>query len=303
MTTAADHRVEAPDDHDRGLGFDLPNLLSRRRIFAIAAGAAGLAALAACGSDSTSSAGSTSSSTSSVSAARGGPRDGGAPPSGGGSTGAAATRTAVEGEIPEETNGPFPADGTNGTNVLTESGIVRSDIRSSFATSTTTAEGVQVTLSYVVVDVATGDPVAGLAVYTWHCDRGGDYSMYSSAIADENYLRGVQPTGSDGAATFTTIYPACYSGRWPHYHFEVYASVDQATAATGRLATSQIALPDETNRAVFATAGYEQSVNNYAQVSLATDNVFSDGVSLETPTVTGDVANGYTITLKVPLSV
>ena len=218
---------------------------------------------------------------------------GGAPPNGGGrGGGASSSRTTVDGEIPEETNGPFPSDGSNGVNVLTESGIVRSDIRSSFGSSTTTAEGIQVTLNYTVVDVNTGNPVEGLAVYTWHCDREGNYSMYSQAAADENYLRGVQPTGSDGTATFTTIYPACYSGRWPHTHFEVYPSLDQATSADNRLATSQIALPDEYNQAVYATSGYEQSVKNYAQVSLATDGVFSDGVSLETPTVTGDVTNG-----------
>ena len=34
------------------------------------------------------------------------------------------------GEIPTETAGPFPADGTNGPNALTQSGVQRSDIRS-----------------------------------------------------------------------------------------------------------------------------------------------------------------------------
>src|SRR4051812_13243500 len=34
--------------------------------------------------------------------------------------------------IPEETAGPFPGDGSNGVNVLTQEGVVRSDIRSSF---------------------------------------------------------------------------------------------------------------------------------------------------------------------------
>ena len=37
-----------------------------------------------------------------------------------------------DGTIPEETAGPYPGDGSNGPNVLTESGVVRSDIRSSF---------------------------------------------------------------------------------------------------------------------------------------------------------------------------
>ena len=43
-------------------------------------------------------------------------------------TGAAAACAPV---IPEETAGPFPGDGTNGPDVLTESGVVRSDITTS----------------------------------------------------------------------------------------------------------------------------------------------------------------------------
>lgn len=37
--------------------------------------------------------------------------------------------------IPTETGGPFPGDGTNGPNVLTQSGSVRSDIRASFGSA------------------------------------------------------------------------------------------------------------------------------------------------------------------------
>src|SRR5262245_49690676 len=33
--------------------------------------------------------------------------------------------------IPEETAGPYPGDGSNGPNLLSETGVVRSDIRSS----------------------------------------------------------------------------------------------------------------------------------------------------------------------------
>ena len=86
-------------------------------------------------------------------------------------------------------------------------------------------------------------------------------------------------------------------------HFEVYPSVDAATTASGRLATSQIALTDAANVAVFATDGYEQSVRNYAGVSLSSDNVFRDGVELETPTVSGDVATGFVVTLPVGIAV
>jgi hypothetical protein len=60
----------------------------------------------------------------------------------GSSTGSGSTASCIANA--EETQGPYPADGSNTvngitTNVLTESGVVRSDIRSSFGSSTTTA--------------------------------------------------------------------------------------------------------------------------------------------------------------------
>src|SRR5262245_50005654 len=39
-------------------------------------------------------------------------------------------------EIPAETAGPYPGDGSNGPNVLVQSGVVRSDIRTSFGGAT-----------------------------------------------------------------------------------------------------------------------------------------------------------------------
>ena len=123
--------------------------------------------------------------------------------------------------------------------------------------------------------------------------------MYSDAIADQNYLRGVQPTGADGAVTFTSIFLAAYSGRWPHVHFEVYPSLAEATAAGSKLVTSQLALPQDACEAAYATAGYEQSVTNLAQTSLETDMVFSDGYSTQLGTVTGSVGQGMTVALNV----
>lgn len=38
---------------------------------------------------------------------------------------------------------------------------------------------------------------------------------YLADDTDENYLRGIQKTASDGTVSFTSVYPACYSGRWP----------------------------------------------------------------------------------------
>ena len=127
----------------------------------------------------------------------------------------------------------LPGDGSNGLNVLTESGIVRSDI------TTQLRLGVGRRGGRAADHQAHGRstrrngcaPLAGAAVYLWHCDREGRYSMYSEGVADENYLRGVQETDADGTVTFTSIFPAAYSGRWPHIHFEVYPSLDDGDHA------------------------------------------------------------------------
>ena len=130
-------------------------------------------------------------------------------------------------------------------------------------------------------------------MYVWHCDREGNYSLYSDAAAGENYLRGVQETDAEGRVTFTSIFPACYQGRWPHVHFEVYRSLDEATSGSNAIATSQLAFPADTCDVVYATAGYEQSVRNLAQLSLETDNVFRDGAEQQLATMSGSVADGY----------
>jgi len=164
-------------DHDWGLSHDLPTLLSRRRALTLLGGAGLAAALAGCGIT-------------------------GADDSAGGSpTASSAAGTATDGtEIPEETAGPYPGDGSNGVNVLTESGIVRSDITSSFGSASGVAQGVPLTIKLKVLDTGNGSAgLQGAAVYLWHCDRDGRYSLYSEGITQENYLRGVQETGSDGS--------------------------------------------------------------------------------------------------------
>jgi protocatechuate 3,4-dioxygenase beta subunit len=221
-------------------------------------------------------------------------------------TGAASSSTAstaaATSAIPEETAGPFPGDGSNGPNVLTQDGIVRRDITSSFGSMSGTAAGVPTTVELTITDVAkSGAPYAGAAVYIWHCDRAGLYSLYSQGVTNQNYLRGVQEADANGKVTFTTIFPAAYSGRWPHMHFEVYPTLAEAKSAGNKIATSQLALPEDVCNAVFATSGYEQSVKNMASTSLARDNVFSDGADQETPTATGDVNSGIKLALTVPV--
>ncbi len=193
--------------------------------------------------------------------------------------------------------------GSGIANALTLSGIVRPDIRSSIAGSSGVAAGISLTVTLKLVNTgASCAPLAGHAIYLWHCDRSGGYSMYSSGLTTENYLRGVQVTDSNGEATFTTIFPGCYAERWPHIHFEIFASLTAATTlpASDQVRTSQLALPKTACDAVYATTGYGASVANLAAITLASDNVFGNdsGVS-QLPSITGNVGSGYAATLTV----
>ncbi|MDQ5860793.1 MAG: intradiol ring-cleavage dioxygenase [Actinomycetota bacterium] len=293
---------EPHPNHDRGLEFDLSTLMSRRSLgmFFGAGGAA--AALAACtpGGSGTTTSTSTSAATESATA-----------------TASAATTTATPTasptltraiaecgvEIPQETAGPYPGDGSNGPNVLAASGVVRQDITASFGTGSATAEGVPLTFTLTLLDNANGCvPLAGAAVYAWHCDKDGKYSMYDSGLENENFLRGVQEADANGQVTFTSIFPGAYSGRWPHIHFEVFESMSNATSAGQVLAVSQIALTDAACKEVYATAGYESSARNFPRTTLQSDNVFGDdGGIYQLATMTGSASAGYTAGLNVTI--
>ncbi|WP_156756126.1 dioxygenase family protein [Actinokineospora pegani] len=255
---------------DQGLGFDIGTLMSRRRsLRVLGLGAAAAVGLAACSDGSDTASTPTSSST-----------------------------AADNGEIPDETAGPYPGDGSNGPDVLEQSGVVRSDIRSSFGTASATAQGVPMALELTITDLAGGGAFAGVAVYVWHCTREGGYSLYSSGLEDENYLRGVQIADASGKVRFTSVFPACYSGRWPHIHFEVYPDQASITDSANAIATSQVALPQDACDEVYQQTGYESSTTHLSQVSLDGDNVFGDdGAARQLATVTGDVASGFTVSL------
>ncbi|WP_332761290.1 intradiol ring-cleavage dioxygenase [Pseudarthrobacter sp.] len=289
-------------NHDRGLEFDLSTMISRRSLgmFLGAGGAA--AALAACtpGGSGTTASTSTSAATESASATASAASTTATP-----TAGPTLTRAIAECgmEIPQETAGPYPGDGSNGPNVLAASGVVRQDITSSFGTGSASAEGVPLTFTLTLLDNANGCvPLAGAAVYAWHCDRDGRYSMYDSGLANENYLRGVQEADASGQVTFTSIFPGAYPGRWPHIHFEVFESMSNATAAGQVLAVSQIALTKAACDDVYATPGYEDSIANVKRTTLQSDNVFGDdGGIYQLATMTGSASAGYTAGLNVTI--
>jgi protocatechuate 3,4-dioxygenase beta subunit len=258
------------EDHDRGLSHDILNPRHRRAFLGlVGAGAATIGGAALLGSGGT------------------------------------ATAADAVSEIPSETAGPYPGDGSNGPDALAESGIVRRDIRRSFGSSTTRAPGQKLEFKLRLVDTADLGPLVGYAVYAWHCDRDGEYSMYGAGITGENYLRGVQVTNHKGVVRFRSIYPACYSGRWPHIHFEVYRNVSEATGGGTPLVTSQMALPRATSMRVYSkVGGYEQSVTNLNRISISSDMVFGDdGGVREMGRIKGDLANGLKARLVVPVDV
>jgi protocatechuate 3,4-dioxygenase beta subunit len=274
-------KVPHNDVHDQGLAHDL-HLLTRRRLLWFLGGAALVPVIASCTQIDSAESG--------VDAAAGSGSGSGS----GSSTGGTCST------IPQETAGPYPGDGTNGANALTLTGIVRSDITTSL-TSSKVAAGIPLTVTLTIVKGSTCEPAVGYAVYIWHCDRDGNYSMYSNGVTADSYLRGVQVTDANGQVSFTTIWPACYSGRWPHIHFEVYTDVAAATSGNNKVSVSQLAMPKAQCDEVFATTGYSQSVTNLSQVSLASDMVFSDGATQETPAVTGSTTAGYSASLYVPI--
>lgn len=178
---------------------------------------------------------------------------------------------------PSETNGPYPS--------ITS--LIRSDIREN-------RSGTRLTLTIKVVNVNAGcAAVANAAVEIWQCDATGNYSEYGTQTA-QTYLRGIQTTNSSGEVAFVTIYPGWYQGRATHIHVEV------KTGGVSRKIT-QIAFPESVNNTVYATGAYASRGSN--PTSNTSDGIFSDSLSSEIVTPTGDPTNGYAATFQVGISI
>ncbi len=284
--------------NEHGLQHDLEKLLvqhaNRRQALKVVAGLsiAPLALMGCGGSDSTTSTSSTTTSDTSTST----------------STTSSSTSSSSCTVIPTETGGPYPGDGTNSingrtVNALILTGIVRSNIKPSL-TTTNTATGVPLTIKLKLVNTNSScASLAGYVVYLWHCTADGEYSLYSTDVISDSFLRGVQAADADGYVTFETIFPGCYSGRMTHVHFEVYPSLTQATIATNAIKTSQFTFPLATLNEVYTNSAYSNSGTNLAKISYATDMVFSDGVTNQMATMTGNLSAGYVSTLTVGLAV
>ncbi|MFN0186343.1 MAG: intradiol ring-cleavage dioxygenase [Aquabacterium sp.] len=208
--------------------------------------------------------------------------------------------------IPSTTAGPFPGDGTipgvgRVRNALALSGIVRADITASIGGGAAVAGGVPLTLQLKLVD-AQCRPLAGAAVYVWQCDREGRYSMYSSGVEDQDYLRGVQVAGADGTVRFRSIFPGAYPGRWPHVHFETFRNVADIAAASRRAQVSQFALPAEACTAAYGGPGYADAAAALRRMRLERDGIFRGDVAAFTAVTSGGVERGFeaSMTLVMP---
>lgn len=182
---------------------------------------------------------------------------------------------------PTETAGPFPTK--------TPSSLVTNDIRSD-------RTGVPLSIKITVNNVNAGcAALSGAIVDIWHCDKDGYYSEYGGTgmqaqdFTSVHFLRGRQVTKASGLVTFTSIFPGWYSGRAPHIHVHIYDSNGTSLLVT------QIAFPTDVCNTV-----YTQATNYYTRGTQDTansaDNVFSDSLASELATVTGSIANGYTLT-------
>ena len=273
-------------DHDLGLQHDLGAFLNRRRALALVASASAIGALSALGKGRIFP-----------------------------TAQAEAIAKASDGREClldlTETEGPFPGDGSNnahGTlaNVLKSSGIVRRDMRTNIAKTAIAAEGQAFDLEITLVNVRqTCAPLAGHTIYLWHCDALGRYSIYD--LPNASYLRAVGVTDAVGNAAFTTIFPGCYPGRYPHIHFEVYMSLERATSYKNRLLTSQMAIPADACRAIYAASKrYAGSAANFTSVSVERDDVFADStprqIAAQTPMVTDGASGAYKGVLTIGIS-
>ena len=261
------HRHDDHHDHDQGFAHDLTVMVGRRRLLALMGGV-GLVSLS------------------------------GIP--------ASALECIA---LPWETNGPYPADGTNTkdgqvVNALTEEGVIREDLRTSFGSLTPTADGLQLDMELTLLNADGCTPLAGYAIYVWHCDATGLYSLYDTT--DANYLRGVGVADAEGKVKFTTIFPGCYDGRWPHIHFEVFESVEAAVSGEASLLTAQIAMPEQESAALYAAdSRYSNGTQNLGRITIASDNVFGDNTEAEIAqqlmVLTGDPQSGYKGTVAIPI--
>ena len=187
--------------------------------------------------------------------------------------------------IPTETAGPFPLDLTANTTFF------RQDVKE-------TKTGVPLNVKLKIIGNGNCLPMSNLRVNIWHCDKDGLYSGYDQTNnpgqAGLTYLRGYQFTDANGEVEFMTIFPGWYSGRICHIHFQVWVSSSYA-------AISQLTFDINTKNGIY-TSNSSLYTKGADPMTLASDNIFSDGYQYQLATLTPNTTTGgYDANLEVTI--
>ena len=288
-------------DDDKPVG----HILNRRELLALV-GATGFITIVGCGggSSTTSATGTSATSTSGVTSTGAASETS----SSGTTTTAGGSGTTTSGSMnvvvtPAVTEGPFFVDeNLNRSNLVT--GTTRASV----------INGLPLVLNLGVYTVANSiaTPLSGAHVDIWHADGVGTYSdessgnIQSESTTGQTWLRGYQVTDTNGAVSFTTIYPGWYQGRAVHIHFKV-RTYDASGNKTHEF-TSQLFFDDTLSDTVLANSPY--NTRGTRQVRNANDSVYTaaetDGTTVGShlllPLTKATSGTGYTGAFNIGLA-
>ncbi len=187
---------------------------------------------------------------------------------------------------PSETKGPFP--------IKTPSQLVLENIKSDRI-------GIALLINLKIENRNNNcEPLSGVLVDVWHCDKDGNYSEYGGTQMQQadytsvHFLRGRQTTNANGEVSFISIYPGWYQGRAPHVHVEVLSSSGNSLLVT------QIAFPETISSQVYSSTNYAS--HGQADTTNAKDNVFADSLANEMAAITGNLTDGFTLTKTITVN-
>jgi len=199
---------------------------------------------------------------------------------------------------PESTEGPYWVTGE----------LIRQDLL-------TGEKGAVTHLDINVIDVTTCKPVTDAYVEMWGTNSTGVYTGVkargngdgSASAITTNALRGLQPTGANGTATFITLIPGHYVGRANHLHTIIHHGaklLPNNTISGGTIShVGQFYVEQTFLSKVEATAPY--STNKQAHMTNAQDALFAmgkqggDDPTLKISLIGTTIADGLFATIDV----
>lgn len=201
---------------------------------------------------------------------------------------------------------PYPGEqllqpgGASLANIWSASGLLRHDIRPNLSGDGLAAAGLRMDLTMTLLAAGYAQtPIRNAAVYVWHSDAQGEYSVYGRNDAD--YLRGIGITDASGRVSFTTIYPGTYRGREPHIHFEIYPSLDAVRKASACILRSRILFPEATTREIYkSNLVYRPSLKLFDELVFGRPGAASP--TARTALVSGTAKAGVRASISVPIA-